>query len=933
MEKREKGGIAVRKAEKYAAFRSAARGAVAKTDQNDRGMYLPLWLHAADTAAVMERLFSGWLPAAACRCLAERMTEETCKKLVVFLGLTHDFGKATAVFQSRIHAALDEQESTALPSFPPQHFPDAGKVPHARASEAILLWLGCANSVAAVAGAHHGTPQTMGVDLEDGADFDCWPRNYFGNSAKYEALWQTCWKEMFDAALAIAGFSSVDELPALSMPEQILLTGLLVMADWIASNTTYFPLLAVGSDLTAEQSLTRIDAAWGKLRLPAPWQPLCYAMDDEMFAERFGFLPNAVQTAMLQAVENAAQPGIFILEAQMGVGKTEAALAAAEVLASRQSDGGLFFGLPTQATANGLFARLEQWADYQSADEVHGIRLAHGMAQLNEAYQRLFQGTATVDEDGERESGLIVHRWFGGRKQALLTDFVVGTVDQLLLAALVQKHIMLRHLGLAGKVVVVDECHAYDAYMNCYLERALAWLGRYGAPVIVLSATLPAERRTQLTKAYLRGAAATQEEIKAIAAEQTAPWQINRAYPLLTWTDGQSVRQQAIESAQTPRTVQIAWAEDDALVGLLREQLADGGCAGVIVNTVARAQQMAKTLQEQLPEREIVVLHARFVMTDRAKKEEMLLGRLGKKSVSAQRNGLIVVGTQVLEQSLDIDFDFLCTDLCPMDLLLQRIGRLHRHDRTRPNRLRRACCAVLGVADDAFEAGAEAIYGKWLLMQTAARLPQQIMLPADIPTLVQDVYQTPTADGLSEDEQAAWQEYQNKTTDQERRAESFAVDGPPQDMQASMKEWLNRTYCDTDLQAEAKVRDGASSLEVLVLVRGADHMLFAASDTEGAKPFDPTCVPDEQSCRMIARERLRLPLRFSGERTVDRAIRELETTSHTVLPEWQQSHWLRGELFLLLEEDQTVVLCNYALRYSAEMGLEEYGKITNEQQK
>ena len=150
-------------------------------------------------------------------------------------------------------------------------------------------------------------------------------------------------------------------------------------------------------------------------------------------------------------------PGILVLEAQMGVGKTEAALAAAEILAARFEEGGLYFGLPTQATANGIFDRLKGWAVTQSEEVVHTIRLAHGMAELNEEYRALFQGQAHTQEEAQ-EDGLLVHSWFQGSKQALLADFVIGTVDQLLLAGLKQKHIMLRHLGLAGKIVIVDEC-------------------------------------------------------------------------------------------------------------------------------------------------------------------------------------------------------------------------------------------------------------------------------------------------------------------------------------------------------------------------------------------------------------------------------------------------------------------------------------------
>ena len=247
----------------------------------------------------------------------------------------------------------------------------------------------------------------------------------------------------------------------------------------------------------------RVDRAWEKLALPFPWEAQPGIADPQEFAVRFGFAPNAVQRAVLEAVDTAAEPGILILEAQMGVGKTEAALAAAEIMASRFGLGGVFFGLPTQATANGIFPRLLGWADTQSEETLpQAIKLAHGMAELNECYLRLQGRGVQLEEDAQEEHQVQVHQWFRGNKQALLANFVIGTVDQLLLAALAQKHVMLRHLGLAGKVVIIDECHAYDTYMNCYLDRALEWLGWYKVPVILLSATLPARRRTELVEAY-----------------------------------------------------------------------------------------------------------------------------------------------------------------------------------------------------------------------------------------------------------------------------------------------------------------------------------------------------------------------------------------------------------------------------------------------
>lgn len=287
------------------------------------------------------------------------------------------------------------------------------------------------------------------------------------------------------------------------------------------------------------------------------------------------------------------------------------------------------------------------------------------MAQLNTDYLKLQQEPVPVEDDADDpEERVMVHQWFQGSKQALLANFVIGTVDQLLMAALQQKHVMLRHLGLAGKVVVIDECHAYDAYMNCYLDRALNWLGEYRVPVILLSATLPAKRRTELVTAYLNR--------KTLP---DAPWKTCRGYPLLTWTDGKQVQQTGIPLHTPPRRVTMESLTEEHLPETLQNALREGGCAGVIVNTVRKAQDLAARLREELPEFEVLVFHAQFLMPDRAEKEQRLMERIGKRSTPAQRDRLIVVGTQVLEQSLDIDFDYMITELCPMDLLLQRIGR------------------------------------------------------------------------------------------------------------------------------------------------------------------------------------------------------------------------------------------------------------------
>lgn len=300
---------------------------------------------------------------------------------------------------------------------------------------------------------------------------------------------------------------------------------------------------------------------------------------------------------------------------------------------------------------------------------------------------RIRSNNIDVDDD----AGAAVYQWFEGRKKSMLADFVVGTVDQLLQLALKQKHVMLRHVALMNKVVIIDECHAYDAYMNVYLKRALNWLGRYKVPVILLSATLPAAKRDDLVRAYLNRDAATSRRRRRDIQNEEA----NSDYPLMTYTDGDNVLQKHVEAGVMPLNVKVNRIYENDVVDLLEDLLSDGGCAAIIVNTVKHAQELAERLKAEFGD-DVSLLHSRFTATDRISKEDILRKQLGKAGTGTKRpHRLIVVGTQVIEQSLDIDFDVMISELCPIDLLLQRMGRLHRHNRNRPDKLkkRNALCS------------------------------------------------------------------------------------------------------------------------------------------------------------------------------------------------------------------------------------------------
>ncbi len=875
-----------------------------KTDPNNEARWLPLWMHQKDTAEVMKLLVREWLPDSTKNFLD--MTENSLMALAGFLGYIHDIGKATVLFQTNITAALPEVRSK-LSRYTALTFREANRkcTPHALASEAILLKLECPAGIASIVGAHHGKPQGNAVE----ENLESYRSNYYPKGG--EKFWNQCWSEILNRALRESGYADVEELPELTQPAEIILTGLLIMADWIASNTAYFPLISIEDYGDMALYPERSNQAWDKLQLTLPWEGQLDVMEKDGFQQRFGFTPNSVQQAVLDAVNHMSEPGIMILEAPMGIGKTEAGLAFSEACAARFGAGGIFFGLPTQATANGIFPRLLSWAENLSDDISHSIRLAHGMAELNDAYLKLPQ-MASVEEDADTDDERVaVHQWFCGSKKALLADFVIGTVDQLLMAALKQKHVMLRHLGLVGKVVIIDEVHAYDAYMNQYLDRALEWLGWYGVPVILLSATLPAKRRAELVKKY---------QSKA----QDGTWMECTGYPLLTWTDGKKVEQNMPEINKIDHNVILRKITENEIIDTLRERMQDGGCAGIIVNTVQKAQRIAETLKAEMPDKEVILFHSQFLMPDRGDIERKLMERLGKHSTPEVRKDLIVVGTQVMEQSLDVDFDLMVTELCPMDLLLQRIGRLHRHKRQRPDPMEQAICCVMDTGTEDFDEGSAFVYGKWLLLQTRKLLPERIILPQDISGLVQKAYTWDAAHaGPREEEMHA--DYEEKREKQKQKASGYVV--PQPEIHEAFPErnildgWMQEDMAGSDAASRAAVRDGEMSIEVLVMMREKDGRVHFLPWQEGGEIVPGDVPPEPETARKIARQKLRLPAIFSASWNAQRVIGELEEMNRQLLPIWQLSPLLKGELILLLDNALSVHLAGMIIRYDKETGL------------
>ncbi|MFI5525202.1 CRISPR-associated helicase Cas3' [Streptomyces platensis] len=946
----------------------AARVVWAKHDRDSEG-WLPLWRHMEDSAAVAGLLWDRWLPSNVQSLIAAALPQglADARALVIWLAAVHDIGKATPAFACQVESLADRMRDEGLQMKTQRQLGvDRKMAPHGLAGQVLLAewleeqqgWTGRqAAQFGVVVGGHHGVPpdHSQLKDLFDRPDLLRSPGGAAG-------AWRRVQDSLLDAcaeAFGVRGRLRDWQTVKLPQPVQVQLSALVIVADWIASNPELFPYFPQAA---AVSGADRVAAAWRGLQLPPPWVAGELGSDVAgLFASRFALPRGArvrpVQEAVVRLAGSMPRPGLLVVEAPMGEGKTEAALAAAEILAARSGAGGVFFALPTMATGNAMFSRVVRWLENLPAGEGarFSVQLAHSKAALNEVFAGLARegrnAVRAVDADGDGEGSrvgvgrdgasaeLVAHQWLRGRKKAMLSSFVAGTVDQLLFMGLKSRHLALRHLAVAGKVVVIDEAHAYDAFMNVYLDRVLSWLGAYGVPVVVLSATLPARRRRELAEAYA-GAGADASSFGALADQD--------AYPLVTAVaPGHAPVVVTPDASGREGRVELERFDDDLelLAGRLERELEGGGCVLVVRNTVRRVLETAQLMRARLGDAHVTVAHSAFVDLDRAANDGALVDKFGPPGMEGGRRPKkhVVVASQVAEQSLDVDFDLLVSDLCPVDLLLQRMGRLHRHRRgvkeaDRPEGLRVARCLVTG-ADWSGPVpvpvrGSVAVYGAYALLRSAAVLAthlegerRPVRLPQDISVLVQSAYGPepawPEAWAAVVDD--ARRRHEERRADQVERAGHFRL-GEVGRAGRPLLGWVAARVGDADdsRAGRAQVRDSRESLEVLVVQRREDGTLATLpwlDKGRGGLELAMDCVPSPRAAKAAAASGLRLPMQFSDPEVMDRAIAELE---QLYVEAWQrkESPWLAGQLILALDGDCQCLLAGYALRYSRRDGLE-----------
>ena len=676
--------------------------------------------HLLDVAAVAESMWD--------QALSERqrasvqktlgLEASAARQLLALLAGLHDIGKATPAFQKKAPDLYD-----VLGEFGLRERSD--DTPHGILSAVILRrWLKDkgidstrASQLAAVIGGHHGDWITTTEMSQVSAGKQKWR----------DLQDEICHKlEYLLGAQTIALPSTTRDFNTFAA----FVSGFVSVCDWLGSDSACFPFEERPADLQEyfERSRECANEALSELGFLG-WRP---DKGEPDFRCVFKFAPNALQSAGIRALSPLPQaPRLILIEYPTGGGKTELALHIADLLINRFGLDGSYIAMPTQATSNQMFGRFVDYLQKRYPQSKINLHLAHGQAEQQPLYRKMQE---QPQREGD-ESGVTAADWFQNRKRALLASYGVGTIDQAMLSVLQARHHFVRQFALSHKVLIFDEIHSYDTYMNVIIERLLGWLQALGTPMILLSATLARQNRQAL--------------LKAVGAMDLGN-ALDEPYPRLTVVaqDG-SVAAQPLPQPET-RTIAIEAISEDGgnLLKTLLPLYQRGGCITIVCNTVDESIALARLLREAegIDPDNVWLFHARFPPAWRGKIEEDVLNAFGKDAKTRPERA-ILVSTQIIEQSLDLDFDLMISRTAPIDLLIQRVGRLHRHERDgRPSHLvqpkllwRAPLLDAEGIPSFGVD---EVIYQRFFLLKTWLKLRDMTALrtPGDIDALMDDVY-------------------------------------------------------------------------------------------------------------------------------------------------------------------------------------------------
>lgn len=619
------------------------------------------------------------------------------------------------------------------------------------------------------------------------------------------------------------------------------LAGLTVLADWLGSNTEFFPYETEPMPLTEYwlQAQRKAQHALAKTDL---WKQIA-VKPFLSIKEHYGFEPTPLQQwAETAPVDDT--PQLFILEDITGAGKTEAALALTHRLMEAGAGSGFYFGLPTMATSNAMFSRVaEHYLQMLATDEgtKPSIVLAHGARDMHEQFREAVWESAELDANyanTDASATAQCNSWLAdSRKKALLAPVGVGTIDQTLLAVLPRRHQSLRLLGMNRKVLIFDEIHSADEYMFELFESLLSLHLHQGGSAILLTATLSQKQRQRLVDIWAKPL--------QIENQQTQ----SEAFPLATKVSVTSgLEETPLASREdVSRKVNAGFlhSEEDCVELLVRAAQQEQ-CAVWVRNTVNDALGAYEALVEKLGEENCLLFHSRFALQDRKRIEAEVLSVFGKAGDKSLRAGKVLVATQVFQESLDADADLMISDICPIDDLIQRAGRLHRHTRNELGEYQRGIQdareepllyvhAPAWIAEpdknwlsESFQ-NTEYVYRSpgrlWLGMQKLQELGGWRM-PEDARELIEAVYSTEAENSIPEALVEQEQEVMGEVRAKVARAQSSLID------------WQNHGYSDNssiiwhedDTDISTRFSDVETAEAVILKMTANGKLAFYAED-------------------------------------------------------------------------------------------------------
>jgi CRISPR-associated endonuclease/helicase Cas3 len=809
---------------------------------NGTPKYHPVICHLADTAAVAMEIVREYLSPAAIAVLEKSLgiQGDALIRCCGFLAGCHDLGKVSPAFQFQVsdvgRALVGEHFYDLWLKLPdiktphglvtaktmPEFLYDAGLGNHLSEGKARRL----ARRLATIVGGHHGFFPTQ-------AEINALNEKLCGTEEWSDWRNRRFSQTIFEQLQSFVGLVASDFPTHCDNAAVMILAGLTTVSDWIASNPDEDGGFPYADDMPFDEYQVKLFAKARNALKKIGWTKVSTGQPLD-FGKLFPQItkPRPLQKAAIVLSKSLTPPCLVLFEASMGEGKTEAALYLTDYLQHQASAGGFYIGLPTQATSNAMWERVKDFLGKRYPKDVVNLTLSHSAASLRESYQQTVCRLDQVyDKDNQNSEGKIgAGEWHTVRKRTLLSPYGVGTVDQGLMGIVRSKHQFVRLFGLAGRTVILDEIHAYDWYTSTLLERFLEWLAVLGSPVIALSATLPTSTRNQLVSAYARGCGYSNVEVS-----QTA-------YPRLTaFTAGQVLVNPFSASDHVCRSLDLHWIDDEEWRGALRQKLEKGGCAAVICSTVGRAQEVFHQLQSYFAEDELGLFHGRFLFTDRERIEKECLKMFGKDSQSRPKR-YVLVATQVIEQSLDVDFDLMISDLAPIDLLLQRSGRLHRHERDRLSQLKEPTLWIFKPKIDsegkAQFAETGLVYHRHVLLRSwlALRHKHQLRLPDETDTLIESVYHldAPSPDDLELVHRSDWatslEDYQQGETFK-KRDQASAVILPPAFEESCPEKFTRQGEADDDSTISQVTRLGDPTVTTIFLQRTTEGLTLPGQST------------------------------------------------------------------------------------------------------